>query len=273
MEISHFFHNLFLSMVGFIKKYLFIILGLKNYLKLLHKGFVVAYNTGWLKSNYIYKYHYFVKNIIEEGDYVVDLGANLGYYSKIFSGLVKRDGKVICIEPIVPFFKTIQWAMRGTNNVILHNKALGTENKTVVMSLPFEKNNLRPGLAHVKNEKAEDAKEMNFEVEMVKGSLLLASLPKIDYLKCDIEGYEEIVFPEIKNIFEKYQPIVQVETGEPHKTVVFALMQELNFVPYTILNQKLITYDTDEKEFGDYLFVPKTKEAKFIEKMKAKNCI
>lgn len=260
-------------MVTTLKKYLFLILGLKNYLKLLHKGFMFSYSAGFLKSDYIYKYHYFVKNIVEEGDHVVDLGANLGYFSKIFSGLVKSSGKVICIEPVVPFFKTLEWAMQGKGNVVLHNKALGTENKMVTMSLPIEKNNLRPGLAHISNTTEKAEKEMVFEVEMVKGSELLSALPKIDFIKCDIEGYEEFVFPEIKSILEKYQPIVQIETWDRHKIVIFNLMEALNFVPYLVLEQKLVAYSGEDKEFGDYLFIPKTKEASFLEKMKRKNCL
>ena len=37
-----------------------------------------------LKSNIIYKYHYFDKKIIQKGDVVLDIGANLGYDSNIF---------------------------------------------------------------------------------------------------------------------------------------------------------------------------------------------
>lgn len=260
-------------MVATLKKNLFLTLGLKNYLKLLHRGFMFSYNTGILKSDYIYKYHYFVKNIVEEGDVVVDIGANLGYFSKIFSGLVKNTGKVVCIEPVVPFFKTLQWAMRGRTNVVLHNKALGTEQKMMTMSLPIERNNLRPGLAHIAKDDNRRSNEMTFEVEMVKGSELLSTLPKIDFIKCDIEGYEEFVFPEIKSILEKHQPIVQIETWGEHKNVIFKLMEELHFVPYIVLEQKLVAYTGEDKEFGDYLFIPKNKEASFIDKMKIKNCI
>ena len=113
--------------------------------------------------------------------------------------------------------------------------------------------------------------EMSFDVEMVKGSELLSTLAKIDFIKCDIEGYEEFVFPEIKSLLEKHQPIVQIETWDEHKKVIFALMEELNFVPYIVLEQKLVAYTGEDKEFGDYLFVPNNKQLSFLEKMKRKN--
>src|SRR3990172_1939329 len=41
----------------------------------------------------------FVKKIIHEGDIVLDIGANIGYYSLIFAKLVGKLGKVFSFEP------------------------------------------------------------------------------------------------------------------------------------------------------------------------------
>ena len=46
-----------------------------------------------------------------------------------------------------------------------------------------------------KNNKALHEYEFSFEAEMKKAYDLFDGFDKIDYLKCDIEGYERVVIP------------------------------------------------------------------------------
>lgn len=211
-------------MIKFIKKILYKFLNQATYLKSLHRAFFFLYDTGLLKKSEIYKYHYFVKKIINEGDFVVDIGANLGYFSKIFSRLVGKKGKVICVEPVKPFFNTLQCALKKKTNCMFYNYAFGTENKSTQMILPKTDGYLRTGLAHISANEYDKNEVYTFDVEVVKGSYILNDLPKINYIKCDIEGYEEYVLPELKEIIEKHKPILQVETwGGGVKTVFLTL--------------------------------------------------
>lgn len=75
-------------MFTIIKRLLFLFFGLETYLKVLHNSFYFLFDLKLLKYNSTFKYHYFVRNLIEKDDYVLDLGANLGYFAKNFSRLV-----------------------------------------------------------------------------------------------------------------------------------------------------------------------------------------
>ena len=68
-----------------IQKIIFRYLSIENYLRLLQRLFFVMYRWGLLKNKKEYEYHYYIKNLINEGDVVIDIGANLGYYSILMS--------------------------------------------------------------------------------------------------------------------------------------------------------------------------------------------
>lgn len=251
-------------MVHTLKKILFKILGLKLYLKCMHILFYTAYDLGLLKNKPLFKYHYFIKKLIKKGDYVIDIGANLGYYSKNFSRLVGAEGKVISIEPVKPFFDTLKWGLKNCKNCEVYNYALGTEKKVIELVLPKNGGLFRTGLAHIPSENEAKVDSYVFETQMMLGSELLKDLPKINYIKCDIEGYEEFVFPEIKEIIRKHKPIVQVETN---KEIIFEMMKELGYNQYSVYQNKLVKDFSNDIEDGDYLFIHSDVDQKIISEL------
>src|SRR5438105_15643228 len=45
-----------------------------------------------------------LSSLVADGDWVVDVGANVGHYAKRFSQLVGRTGRVIAFEPVPETF-------------------------------------------------------------------------------------------------------------------------------------------------------------------------
>ena len=83
-----------------IKRRLFKWLGRERYLYLVSRLFFLAYRLGALRRDPEYECHYFVRNLIRPGNWVFDIGANLGYYSVLFSDLTGPYGKVFSVEQI-----------------------------------------------------------------------------------------------------------------------------------------------------------------------------
>ena len=221
------------------KKVLFRILGLKNYLKLLHMGFHTIYAAGGLKNNYIYKYHYFDKNIIREGDVVLDIGANLGYYTKLFAKWTGSKGHVYAVEPVTFFADTIKWGTKQFNNIDLYNVALGAEEKDVVLSTPGNFGYLRTGLAHISDKEEASSSEFSFTAKMMRPSKLFANLERIDFIKCDIEGYEYIVLPEMESVLVKHKPVIQLETWGEQKDKIEGFLIGIGYDIYELEDGKL----------------------------------
>lgn len=250
-----------------IKKLLFKLLSQKSYLRMMHRGFYFLYNLGLLKGKQSFKYHYFVQKVISENDTVVDIGANLGYFSKTFAKLAKK-GQVISIEPVPSFYQTLTYFLGNYSNVTIHNVALGTEAGKLEMVMPESDGMIRTGLPHIARNEEEKKRHKTVEVSIVRGSELLAPLSKIDYIKCDIEGYEWTVFQEIKLVIEKHRPVIQIEIAKENELNMLAYFRSLGYLQYGLVNFQLVKEDGNQKEEGDFLFVPEEKSEELEKRVK-----
>jgi len=252
--------------MNFVKRLLYRILSPKNYLKLLHVVFYWMYDLNLLKGKQDFKYHYLIKKVIQPDFVVVDIGANLGYFSKNFARLTPQ-GKVISIEPIPLFYEVLTSALEQYKHVKTYNVALGMEEGKTVMVLPTENGMIRTGLPHIAKNDSELQKYDNQEVAIVKGSELLKDLPKIDYIKCDIEGFEGVVFKEIEPIIEKFKPFVQLEISSENKNEMLQLFARHGYQQYGISSYQFIKESGSQQEDGDYFFVPSERENDFLNRL------
>jgi len=71
-----------------------------------------------------------VKSKIKEGEIVVDIGANIGYYTLIFAKLVGTSGKVFAIEPEPHNFQLLQKNLKANSyqNVTIEKKVISDKN-------------------------------------------------------------------------------------------------------------------------------------------------
>lgn len=256
-----------LLMVNKIKSLLFKLLKIDGYLAAVQKSYLFSFRLGLLKSNKSYQWHYFVPSLLKEGDHIIDIGANLGYFTRQFADKVKDNGHLYCVEPVEPFRNQLKKLTAGKPNVTLLPFALGEEaDKKVTLGIPtqFQKlGYLRHGTTTLLHGGNEADGTYSFGATMKKGSELFAGLPKLDYIKCDIEGYETVVLLEMKSIIEKFQPMVQLETWGEQLMTMHNFFQELHFDAYYLENQKLKPLSSKSKERwaeSDILFVPATKK-------------
>lgn len=256
-----------LAMVNKIKSLLFKLLKIDGYLTVVQKSYLLSYRLGLLKSNKAYRWHYFVPSLLKDGDHIIDIGANLGYFTLQFADHVKNSGHLYCVEPVAPFQKQLKKLIADKPNVTLLPFALGEENdKQVTLGIPTEFQKLgylRHGTTTLLHGGNRADGKYSFEATMKKGSELFAGLPKLDYIKCDIEGYETVVFPEMKSILEKYRPLVQLETWGEQLMTMYAFFKGLGFDAYYLETGKLNPLENKGKELwgeSDILFVPDTKK-------------
>jgi FkbM family methyltransferase len=247
-------------MIKQIKRFIFKALGLENYLRILQRSYFLLYKTRLLKVSNIYAYHYFVKHLINEGDTIIDIGANLGYYSILFAHWAGASGKVFAVEPVAVYNKIFNEKAKKYKNIVLYSYALGAEEATVELVSSPQIGFLRTGLPHVYDPQRDgniENQEFKFEAQMRRPSVLFGDLDRIDYIKCDIEGFEYTVLSDMKAIIRRCKPTVQVEVWPDNKKKLLALFDELEYAPYKLHKYNLIPQTEDTKSLpGDYIFIP-----------------
>ncbi len=214
-----------------------------------------------LAKNPIYSFHYFARNLIKKGDVVIDIGANLGYYSVLFAKWVGPEGKVYAVEPIELYNKVFNKEAKKYNNITLFPYALGTEKKKVFLVSSPHTGYLNTGLPHVYDPKDDgniQSQEYRFECDMEIPAELFSFLERLDYIKCDIEGFEYIVLNNLKEIIERFKPKVQVEVWGKNQQNILDLFAGMGYNTYHVADGKLkLLTNFNEKVSTDCVFIHK----------------
>lgn len=250
-------------MTGTIKAWLLKLLGQEKYLALTSAIFFVAYHTGWLRNNPSYFTHYMATRFIQRGYTVIDIGANLGYYSCIFAAKTGTAGKVLSVEPIELYRRILVKNTADFPQVVILPYALGENEGTLKMGNPSQAKH-RHGLMRVLKE--EETGSEYYKVPVKNPLNLFSGEEKIDYIKCDIEGYEVPVIPAMKPLIEKHRPLMQIETEGENKKLLMQLFKGLNYRTFYASHDNLIPYQDSEKVLpGDLICIPEEKMGKLGE--------
>ena len=139
-----------------------------------------------LKKDKIYEQEttIFIRDYLNEGDTVWDVGANIGYFTLEFARCVGSSGKVLSFEPHPEIFKVLQRNVSRNKyqNISLQNFACGEE--TTISKLYFSTEN-EGNHKIVENSSSNDS----VEIKVVKLSSFLETHPP-RLIKMDIEGAE-----------------------------------------------------------------------------------
>jgi FkbM family methyltransferase len=244
-----------------IKQVLYKILGVRNYLIVVSRLFFITYSLGILKKNKTFDCHYFIKKLIKKGDHIIDIGANLGYYSRLFAKLVGPEGKVYSVEPVTLFRKILDINTSAFKNTTIIPYALGAEDdKSITMGIPKSNKYLRHGLTRVLDQMENDAQEFTFTEKMFTPSTLFGNLKRCDYIKCDVEGYEIHIIPQLEFLINTFKPVIQIEIDPRNRKSIMEFLLMLNYSAFYLKDEMLIpVLDAEINNEGDIFFIPKSR--------------
>lgn len=191
-----------------------------------------------------------VRALVQWGSTAVDLGANIGIYTKTLSELVGPKGTVISVEPVPMTFEVLSQNVRSLlmTNVSCVNAAISGTDGHALMELPsYDTGGLNFYEARVVAEDdplVVDPKN-HFRVRTAKLDTLLRGLERICFVKCDVEGYELACLSGAEEILASHGPAWLVEvSGDPDEEgsnakLVFQVFDDRGYTPWWFDKTKL----------------------------------
>ena len=164
-----------------------------------------------------------VRYLVKPGDTVIDIGANIGVYTKILSELVGPDGYVYSIEPFPPTFEILCYNVRKLHlgNVEPVNVAVSDSQAVVTMAIPYDSSGAETHYrASIITDRADKDKTevTNVQATTIDSRFLNVS-GTISFIKCDVEGHEPACIKRAAKFLARSQPAWLTEvSGEPDDT-------------------------------------------------------
>jgi FkbM family methyltransferase len=141
-----------------------------------------------------------ISSIINPGNVVLDIGANIGYYTLIFAKHVGQNGKVFAFEPEPANFRLLEKnvSINGYSNVILEQKAVSNRNEKKKLYLSKE----TAGMHRIY--KSQHANLDSVEIETISLDTYFSNYTgKIDFIKMDIEGSEYTALEGMQTVLQR----------------------------------------------------------------------
>jgi FkbM family methyltransferase len=154
-------------------------------------------------------------SLIRDGDTVLDVGANVGYYTLLFSQIVGKVGEVHAFEPVPTTFTKLSnfiGLKAAYNNLRLNNVSIGescTQKEIFIPSNDF-------GQASFAKRESIAKVSLTTESHVISQTTIDTyvkerKLGRLDFVKIDVEGYELKCLEGASETLTKFTPIIYLE--------------------------------------------------------------
>lgn len=179
---------------------------------------------------------------LEEGDFVIDAGANIGLFTIMASKRVGLSGKVFSFEPI-EFIKSNYLEknimLSSCKNVETFSFACGENNEKVKFNINL-KTDFEGSSKYIPRKNA----DVQIVQQKTLDSLVMDGvIPKVDFIKADIEGAERDLLKGSEYTIKKFKPKLAIRTY--HLSDDKKVLEEIikSFVPeYQIIQTEKTLY-------------------------------
>lgn len=155
------------------------------------------------------------ETLLSEGDWALDVGANIGQYTLHFSRLVGASGRVIAFEPVPATFELLaaNVSYSGARNATLINAAASDSARVLGMDIPkfetgpdnFYRSHLSPA---------------GHDISVLCLPIDALDLPhRVRLVKIDAEGHDLHVLEGMRELLRRDRPILFIEDNSEREKI------------------------------------------------------
>ena len=212
--------------------------------------------------------------LVSENDTIFDIGANIGWYSNHLSK--KLPGSTIyAFEPIPETFAQVKrnTELNGAKNIVLNNFAFSDVKQTLTF---FYSPTVTGASSSVNITENSEMAKLECEANTIDNFVKENNITQLDFIKCDVEGAEFLVYKGGKETFEKHKPIIFTEMLRKwaakfgyHPNDIIDFFTQFGYHCFTSHDGKLkpIAKVTDETMETNFFFLHPVKHAAKIKSL------
>ena len=205
----------------------------------------------------------FIKSICFKGMKALDIGANIGYYSTLISQVAGENGLILALEPDPESYKYLDKTINSFKIKNVLPFPLAASDIKQKLPLFISKDNRGDNRLY-QNEQLREKIEVDCLTidELLEGN----NLKTLDFIKIDVQGYEQKVFKGMKKVIKNSEKLILLtefwpkgifQAGENPKDFL-RMLRKMEFQLFEL------------KSNGSLILLKKENENRFIEKYKGR---
>ncbi|MEO8086990.1 MAG: FkbM family methyltransferase [Bacteroidota bacterium] len=188
-----------------------------------------------------------IRKLIKPGFQVLDIGGNIGFFTKFLAKSVGSSGHVYSFEPDKTNFSHLKKELLGNNNVTLVQKAVAAESGSLTL---YTSSLLNVDHRTYKPENYTGS----YTVEKVAIDEFVSDRFKIDFIKMDIQGFEKDALKGMEKtlqanpgiiLFTEFWPYGLSQAGSS-AVEVYDLLAGYGFLIYKVDAANLIRFTRED---------------------------
>lgn len=201
----------------------------------------------------------FIKSISFKGMKVIDIGANIGYYTTLLSQEAGDKGLILAIEPDLESFKYLSRSINSLENKNVLSFPIAASNLRQKLPLYISKDNRGDNRLYQNNQKRD-----HFLVDCLTIDELSfqTKIESFDLIKIDVQGYEPKVFQGMQKTIRSSKNLTILTEFWP-KGIIQAGESPVNFLR-TLRKMKLKLFEL--KKNGSLVPLNQFRDDEFIKR-------
>lgn len=147
---------------------------------------------------------------VKEGEIILDIGANIGYYSLLASKRIGSEGNIYAFEAAPETFRKLSDNIQrnGIENILAYNLAITNSRGTIDLHIADIRNTGMSSIAAFADESGETVTVPSDTIDNFASD---HSLNRVDRIKIDVEGAEMMVLRGMEQTLRKCMPVIHIE--------------------------------------------------------------